>query len=120
MTRDVWTSLVGYSYLSSRDYYVHEHLSLRKILQVGIQRERGRGREKLVLEEELFYNLQCVIWIGNSVSDSSRIVEYFIIISTLSHIFVKSNKELEVKTNLVGFITEKVNLVEMFISYNPQ
>ena len=102
-----------YSCLSSRDYYEHIHLSLEVILQV-IQ-------NWLVLEKELLYKLQCVIWIGNGMSNSSRIVEYFIIISTLFQIFVKSNKTLErVKTNLMGFITEEVNLVEMFISHNSQ
>ena len=47
--------------------------------------------ERLILKKKLFNNLHCVIWIGNSMSNSSSIVEYFIIISTLFHIFVKSN-----------------------------
>lgn len=78
-------------------------------------------KRKLILEKELFYKLHCVIWIGNSMSNGSRVIEYFIVISTLTHIFVKIDKALErMKTNLVSFITEKVNLVEMFISDNSQ
>ena len=94
MTRDVCTSLVGYSnvlynsHLSSKDYYVHLYLPLRKFLRLGIQRKR----EKLILEEELFNNLQCVVWILNTVSNGSRIAENFIIISTLYHILSNRKK----------------------------
>lgn len=67
----------------------------------------SKEREKLILEEQLFNNLHCVLWIGNGVSNSSRIVEYFIIISTLSHIFVKSNKVGKSENRPCGFYHQK-------------